>query len=92
MPDLALYLAAGRAAHPIADWAIDQMLTYGPGVILIGALYGLYCTSDAVRARRAARRRLIAEVQQMAQMRDAVNEALADHQDAFTTDTRKEKP
>lgn len=56
MPDFALYLAAGRAAHPAADWATDQVITYGPGVILCGAVYGLYCTTSAIAHRTRIRR------------------------------------
>jgi hypothetical protein len=80
MDDLALYLAAGRAAHPIADWALNQVLTYGPGVALCGTLYALYCTTDAI-ARRYRIRRTIRRL-----------EHLANHPGAHTTNTRKETP
>jgi hypothetical protein len=48
---LDIYLAAARASHPAADWAIDQLLRYGPGVLLCCGMYALVCTYDAARDR-----------------------------------------
>lgn len=110
--NLALYLAAGQSLHPVADWALDQVLIFGPGFAIIA---GCIATS-AVCARirdwrahhrtiRARREQLRHDRQQMARLRDAINQApliptqpgtdqtlLDACWDAWNTDTRKEKP
>lgn len=41
--DLHPYLAAGQALHPVADWALNQALILGPGL-----LFGAFCIATAV--------------------------------------------
>lgn len=62
--DFAFYLAAGRSLHPIADWATDFALTYGPGVILCGAVYTVWRGIDRLRDRAAYCRQIRHELQQ----------------------------
>ena len=54
---LAFYLAAGRSLHPIADWATDQVLVYGPGVFLCAAIYTVWSIAARIcdRLRDASR-------------------------------------
>jgi len=67
MDDFALYLAAGQAAHPIADWATDQALTYLPGIGLCAVIYGIWRAIRRLRDRAAYCRQIRHELQQTRQ-------------------------
>jgi hypothetical protein len=103
--DLALYLAAGRAAHPIADWAVDFALTFGPGVALTAVIYTAWSVIDRIRDRAAYCRQLRHELQQTRHLAHAIEQApliptqpgqdddlLTACWDAWKAQPRKEKP
>jgi hypothetical protein len=35
---LAAYVAAAQTPHPVANWALNQIVVYGPGVLLVAVL------------------------------------------------------
>lgn len=105
MDDFNLYLAAGQGLHPVADWAVDAVLTCGPGIALCTGIYLLLCVVERIRDRRAVRRQLRRERQQMARLRAAIDNApliptQPGHDDelldkcwaAWNAQPRKEKP
>ena len=80
--NLALYLAAGQSLHPVADWAVDQVLLYGPGFALIAGCIAVSATCARIRDIRARRRnirtrreQLRHDRQHMARLSDAINQA-----------------
>src|SRR5690606_16138924 len=80
--NLALYLAAGQSLHPVADWAVDQVLLYGPGFALIAGCIAVSVTCPRIRDILAPRRhirtrreQLRHDRQHMARLSDAINQA-----------------
>jgi hypothetical protein len=80
--NLALYLAAGQSLHPVADWAVDQVLLYGPGFALTAGCIAISAVCARIRDWRTHRRNIRArreqlrhERQQMAHLSDAINQA-----------------
>lgn len=105
MDDFTLYLAAGQSLHPVADRAIDVVLVYWPGVALCVGAYMTFCVVAEVRDRRAVRRQLRAERQQMLRFARDIqnapqiptqpgsdNDLLDACEAAWNTEPRKETP
>lgn len=93
--DFALYLAAGWAAHPIADWATDQALTYLPGIGLCAVIYGIWRVIDRLRDRAAYCRQIRHELQQAPRIPTqpgSDDDLLIACWDAWKAEPRKEKP
>jgi hypothetical protein len=80
--NLALYLAAGQSLHPVADWAVDQVLLYGPGFALTAGCIAISAVCARIRDWRNHRRNIRArreqlrhEREQMARLSKAINDA-----------------
>src|SRR5690606_9927702 len=63
--NLALYLAAGQSLHPVADWAVDQVLLYGPGFPLTAGCIAISAGCARLRDWRNPRRNIRARREQL---------------------------
>jgi hypothetical protein len=103
--NLTWYLAAGQAAHPIADWAIDQVLAYGPGVALTAVIYTAWRIVARLRDRAAYCRQIRHDIEQARRLAHDIKQAphiptqpgtdddlLTDCWNAWKAQPREEKP
>ncbi|MFD4596793.1 hypothetical protein ACFWPQ_02045 [Streptomyces sp. NPDC058464] len=58
------YQHAGLALSPVADFALNFVIVFGPGVLLVGGLLAAYAAITRVADSFARARQTIADIQQ----------------------------